>query len=233
MACERTVNGMGDRREDAMLEPMDLFFERRLAEYDAHMIRDIFGAAEFYPFTASQLPLSAGCRVLDLGCGTGLELEYYFALNPGARVTGIDISAAMLRSLAAKFPDKALTLVLGSYFDVEFGAQVYDAAVSVESLHHFPSAMKVALYRKLHAALKDGGRFVLTDYFAASPEEEKARFAELDRLRRELQIADGALYHFDTPLTVEHEVEALSAAGFAEVKVLRNWKATYTLLARK
>ena len=25
-------------------------------------------------------------EVLDLGCGTGLELEYYFARNPGARV---------------------------------------------------------------------------------------------------------------------------------------------------
>jgi len=212
---------------------MDLFFARRLDGYDEHMRRNIFGASEFYPFTAGQLPLHPGCRVLDLGCGTGLELEYYFALNPKARVTGIDISAPMLSALAAKFPDKELTLVRGSYFDVEFGTGEYDAAVSVESLHHFPFEMKVALYRKLHAALKEGGRFVLTDYFAESPEQEKAFFDELARLKREQQITDDALYHFDTPLTVAHEIEALSAAGFSEVRILNNWAATSTLLARK
>ncbi len=216
-----------------MLERMDLFFARRLDGYDEHMRRDIFGASEFYPFTARQLPASPGCKVLDLGCGTGLELEYYFALNPTARVTGIDLSAPMLSVLAAKFPDKSLTLVHGSYLDVEFGIGEYDAAVSVESLHHVPFEVKVALYRRLHAALKEGGRFVLTDYFAESPEQERAFREELAKLKREQQITDDALYHFDTPLTVEHEMEALSVAGFSAVRILHNWRATYTLLAER
>jgi len=216
-----------------MLERMDLFFERRLSEYDEHMRRDIAGAAEFYPFTAQHLPLHPGCRVLDLGCGTGLELEDYFALNPGARVTAIDLSAAMLEALAAKFPDKEITLVQDSYFDAELGTQVYDAAVSVESLHHYPFEKKVALYRKLHDALRDGGRFVLTDYFAESVEQEKAYFDELARLKREQNITDDALYHYDTPLTVEHEIEALRAAGFSAVHVLNRWENTYTILAEK
>ena len=47
-----------------MLEPMAAFFDRRLAHYDAHMREDIEGAREFYPFTAAQLPLTPGCRVL-------------------------------------------------------------------------------------------------------------------------------------------------------------------------
>ena len=58
-----------------MLEKMDLFFENRLKEYEEHMLSAIEGAREFYPFTAAQLPLEEGCEVLDLGCGTGLELD--------------------------------------------------------------------------------------------------------------------------------------------------------------
>lgn len=40
-------------------------------------------------------------------------------------------------------------------------------------------------------------------------------------------------YHYDTPLTVEHETEALLEAGFSSVKVLNSWGGTYTLKAMK
>lgn len=77
------------REEMTMLEEMALFFENRLAGYDAHMMAAIEGAAEFYRFTAMQLPSTEHCTVLDLGCGTGLELEEYLALNPSARIKGV------------------------------------------------------------------------------------------------------------------------------------------------
>ena len=93
------------------LEEMAAFFERRIDGYDAHMLRDIEGAAAFYPFTASLLPGFPGAAVLDLGCGTGLELDAYFRRNPTARVTGLDLSEAMLDALRAKHPDAALTLL--------------------------------------------------------------------------------------------------------------------------
>ena len=152
------------------LERMDDFFAARLDGYDEHMKRDIEGASGFYAYTASLLPAPAGSQVLDLGCGTGLELEEYFTLNPGAFVTGIDLSEAMLNVLKAKFPKKNLTLLRASYFDVPLGNALYDAAVSVESLHHFLAEMKASLYEKLLAALKENGFFVLTDYFAGCRE---------------------------------------------------------------
>ena len=216
-----------------MLEKMDAFFEARLAGYDEHMLGTIAGAREFYPFTAGQLPLEPGAKLLDLGCGTGLELEYYYKWNPTARVTGIDLSRGMLRELERKFSDKAPELICGSYFDVPLGTKRYDAAVSVESLHHFTQAEKTALYRKLHAALKERGFFILTDYFALSDEEEQTLRRELIRLKTEQGISEGDFYHFDTPLTVAHEVEALTAAGFSRVEVLQNWGATHTLKAWK
>ena len=88
-----------------MLEKMSDFFEARLDVYDEHMLTNIESASEFYPFTASLLPTAEHSTVLDLGCGTGLELEKYYKICPTARVTGIDLSAGMLDALKSKFPD--------------------------------------------------------------------------------------------------------------------------------
>ena len=213
-----------------MLEKMGAFFEARLDGYDEHMRTNIASAREFYPFTARQLPQEPGARILDLGCGTGLELEEYFARNPQAKVVGIDLAAGMLRALEEKFPGKDIKLICGSYFDVAFGAG-FDGAVSVESLHHFTREEKIPLYRRLRKALKPGGCFILTDYFALSDREERAHRAELIRLKAEQGITDEEFYHYDTPLTVAHETEALLAAGFSCVEVLGQWGPTFTLKA--
>ena len=190
------------------LEKMDDFFAARVDGYDEHMRTNIEGADGFYAYTASLLPQAAGSEVLDLGCGTGLELEEYFALNPSAKITGIDLSESMLDALRAKFPEKDLTLVRDSYFDAPLGENRFDAAVSVESLHHFSAEMKAGLYAKLHAALKEGGVFVLTDYL------------------------DSEFYHYDTPLLVEHEMEVLRQAGFKDVRIVEKWgKSTCTVVA--
>ena len=214
-----------------MLEKMADFFENRLDGYDEHMMTNIEAADEFYPFTAKCLPTVKGCHILDLGCGTGLELEEYYLLNPYARITGIDLSQGMLDTLKKKFDDKDISLICGSYFDIPFGISAFDSAVSVESLHHFTKAEKVPLYSKLYKALKDNGYFVLTDYFSLSDEEEQMHQQDLLALKEEQKIEDNEFYHYDTPLTVKHETEALLEAGFSSVEVLKNWGATYTIKA--
>lgn len=216
-----------------MLEKMAEFFDSRLDGYDTHQLTCIDCARDFYSFSAASLPGDPGIHILDLGCGTGLELEAYFLRNPSARITGIDPAPGMLRTLNEKFPDKDLHLILGSYFDVPFGEDAYDAAISVESLHHFTREEKIPLYRKLHRALKDGGYLILTDYFSLSDAEEQTHRQELLRLKALQGIRDDALYHFDTPLTVPHETQALLEAGFSSVEILNHWGATFTLKAVK
>ena len=216
-----------------MLEKMSDFFEDRLAGYDEHMKLNIECTSEFYPFTAKCLPIEQNCRILDLGCGTGLELEEYYLLNPSAKVTGIDLSQGMLSALKKKFADKDITMILGSYFDVPLGESIFDAAVSVESLHHFTKEEKIPLYAKLHTALKSNGYFVLTDYFSLTDDEEDMHRQNFMALKAEQGITDNEFYHYDTPLTVNHETEALLEAGFSSVMVLNNWGATHTIKAIK
>lgn len=216
-----------------MLEKMGEFFDNRLKGYEEHQLTCIDGAREFYPFTVSLLPKKTGALILDLGCGTGLELNDYFKENPYANVTGIDLAPGMLKALKNKFPDFDLTLIHGSYFDVPLGIEAFDAAVSVESLHHFTKEEKIPLYRKLWEALRPGGYFILTDYFALSDEEERMHREELMRIKAQEEICDDEFYHYDTPLTVDHEVEALFEAGFFKVKVMGQWGQTVTLRVEK
>ena len=216
-----------------MLEKMNEFFNKRLDGYDEHMMTNIESSDVFYPFTADCLPKGNSAKTLDLGCGTGLELEHYFILNPSAKITGIDLTESMLNALKNKFPEKDLTLICGSYFDVPFDENTFDAAVSVESLHHFTKDEKIPLYTKLCKALKNVGYFILTDFFALTDEDEQAFRNELLRLKKEQGIDDNEFYHYDTPLTVEHETEALLQAGFSSVEVLNNWGATFTIKANK
>ncbi len=221
-----------EEREER-LEEMSAFFEARLDLYDQHMLGDVANARELYDFTAKALPVKDGCRLLDLGCGTGLELEFYFPLCPTAQVTGIDLSQGMLSRLREKFPEKDLTLLQGSYFHVPFGENVFDAAVSVESLHHFTKEEKIPLYAKVRAALKEGGYFLLTDYFSLSEEEERRRRETLLALKKAQGLGDDQFYHYDTPLTVGHEAEALEGAGFSRVEIVNQWGPTYAIRAVK
>lgn len=212
-----------------ILEKMGEFFDSRLDGYEEHQLNCIESAPDFYRFTAGSLPVNFECRLLDLGCGTGLELEFYFRLNPSAKVTGIDLAPGMLNRLREKFRDKEITLIPGSYFDVPFGFDRFDAAVSVESLHHFTAEEKIPLYKKLRKALKASGYFILTDYFSLSDEEESLYRKELLRLKEEQGLSGDEFYHYDTPLTVQHEIECLVSAGFSSVEMLNRWGATHTL----
>lgn len=103
-----------------MLERMDVFFNNRVDGYDAHMLDDSGPAKLFYPFTAEQLPRNENASLLDLGCGTGLELEYYFQVNPTAKVTCIDLAAKMLDVLRKKFPKQSSHNYTGLLFRGDF-----------------------------------------------------------------------------------------------------------------
>ena len=214
------------------LEKMDAFFDKRADTYDDHMMNDL-QLEEFY---ATVDECFVGERVeslLDLGCGTGLELELerFFRRFPRAAVTGIDLSAGMLALLQEKYPQQDLTLICGSYFDVALGENAYDCALSTYSFHHFAQEEKQKLYEKIRRAVKPGGFFLLGDYTVDTPERVQELWEESVRLRRE-QGADSGFYHFDTPFTAEMEMALLRAAGFAEAVVVRRWESTTIIIAR-
>lgn len=89
------------------MEEMSAFFTRRVEGYDEHMLQNVAGCAEGYALLAQNLPDGAE-DVLDLGCGTGLELDAMLAERPDLRVTGVDLTQAMLDELKKKHPEANL-----------------------------------------------------------------------------------------------------------------------------
>jgi trans-aconitate methyltransferase len=96
---------------------------------------------------------TAGERILDLGCGTGV-LTAEIA-GRGAKVFGIDRSAEMVAQAKSKFPALAFEVVDATHlkFDAEF-----DAVFSNAVLHWIPEAENVIA--GIARALKPDGRFV-------------------------------------------------------------------------
>lgn len=215
------------------MEEMAAFFARRVEEYDRHMREEVEGCREGYERMAQLLPGTLS-RLLDLGCGTGLELETIFARFPQLEVTAIDLSNAMLQKARAKFPGRRLRLIQGDYLQEDFGAGKYDAAVSFQTLHHFDHDQKRALYTRIRRALKEDGVYLEGDYMVERREEEEAGFARSACLRREQGIPEGTLLHLDTPCAVDTQIRLLREAGFARVEsVLRRGNTTLLMALRR
>lgn len=213
---------------DSPLEEMSDFFAKRLDDYEEHM--SIWEKS--YQIFAETLP--SECRkILDLGCGTGLELDKIWQKNPDIDVTGVDLCQGMLDKLLEKHSDKRLTTVCQDYFQYDFGHGKWDAVISFESLHHFLPERKEKLYRRVCNGLKDGGIFILGDYIACCDEEEELLHSVYLKKRKQSAIPEHCFVHFDIPLTLEHERQLLQNAGFVIEKVLDGPENATIITARK
>jgi SAM-dependent methyltransferase len=104
--------------------------------------------------------LAGPVRVLDIAAGHGLFGIEVAKQNPQAHVVAVDWAAvlevAKANAQKAGVADRYEALP-GSAFDVDFG-EPYDAVLLTNFLHHFDQATCVVLLKKIHAALKAGGR---------------------------------------------------------------------------
>lgn len=214
------------------IEQMSDFFTARVEGYDDHMINTVEGCKEGYIKMAELLPKEAN-ELLDLGCGTGLELDEIFKIKPNIKVTGIDLTQAMLDKLKQKHPNKNLKLINESYFDYDFSASKYDAAVSFQTLHHFSHEDKLKLYTKIFNALKPNGEYIECDYMVENQEDEDLYYSENKRIRKEQNIPEGEFYHYDTPCTIDNQIKLLTKAGFKVVKMHWRMENTTIIVAKK
>lgn len=218
-----------EENREAPAEGMADFFARRLDGYeDVHLGHWGEEYAHIADFFDSGLE-----RLLDIGCGTGLELASLYRRFPGLRVTGIDLSKDMLGKLRENYPDREIELIAADYFRYPFAAGRYDAALSFETLHHFPYEKKGSIYKKLFEAIRPGGYYVECDYIACCQEEETLCLEQYACRRKRDRVPEGEFVHIDIPLTLEHEMELIRGAGFRRVEVLYENAGTVILRAGK
>lgn len=214
---------------DLSTEGMADFFASRLSGYEAvhlcHWGEEYAHIADYFDSGLETL--------LDIGCGTGLELDSLYRRFPRMRVTGVDLSRDMLNRLEAKYQDRGITLIQADYFQYPLGTEQYDAALSFETLHHFPYEKKGEIYKRLFRALRPGGYYVECDYIACCEEEERLCREQYDYRRRRDGVPEGEFVHIDIPLTLEHQRELILDGGFRSVRVLYENQGTMLLRAEK
>ena len=126
-------------------------------------------------------------EVLDVASGTGVLFPFYKRL--GASVTGIDISAEMVRLAKEKFPETEI--ICADVENYNFNKQ-FDVIMIHNAFPHFPDGKQLISY--LSAFLKQEGRLVV----AHSMSE-----AELESCH------SGAAKEVSLPLPSKEELSAL------------------------
>jgi len=116
---------------------------------------------------AAEIPVDRG-RVLDIGCGPGRLTRRIAASRPNAQVTGLDLSADMIRQAerGPRLPN--LVFRTGRPASLE-GEEPFDFALSVLSFHHWEEpAEDLAAIRRI---LSPGGRLWI---YEQDPEADAA-----------------------------------------------------------
>lgn len=150
-------------------EIFELVLDRRLA-YATGIFRpgdDLEAAqARKYSFVRQALAIESGSEVLDIGCGWGSNLLYLAENTPG-RFRGITLSArqrevALARAESAGVSDR-VRVDLCHVEDLELPPESLDAVLFVGSIVHMHH--REDIHRKVAAALRPGGRLLISDCF--------------------------------------------------------------------
>ena len=151
-------------------------------------------------------------QVLDIAAGHGLFGIEVAKQNPQARVVAVDwtpvLEVAHANAQKAGVADR-YTRLAGSAFEVEYGGP-YDIALLTNFLHHFDPPTCVGLLKKVHAALKPGGRAAALE-FVPNADRVSPPMAASFSMTMLASTAAGDAYTF-------RELEAMyRAAGFSNV----------------
>ncbi len=125
-------------------------------------------------FLAELLEARAGrpWKVLDIAAGHGMFGITLARANPRAQIVALDwepvLEVAQENARAAGLADR-YTLRPGSAFETEMG-EGYDIVLLTNFLHHFDPETCEKMLRRVHAALRPGGRAVTLEFI---PNEDR------------------------------------------------------------
>lgn len=119
------------------------------------------GAAALVPLDASR-----DTRVLDISASHGAYGIAFAKKNPRAHLVALDWEAVLAithRNAVAAGLDGRFSKIIGDAFTVELGTD-YDVALVPNFLHHFNIADCTRFLKRVHAALRPGGKVVIVEF---------------------------------------------------------------------
>jgi ubiquinone/menaquinone biosynthesis C-methylase UbiE len=181
--------------------------------------------------TAALIPLDSArdTRVLDISASHGAYGIAVAKANPRAHIVALDWEAVLTvaeeNATAAGLANR-FSKIVGDAFTIDLGHD-YDAVLVPNFLHHFSAADCTRFLRRVHAALRPGGRVVIVEFvpnddrttppaaatfslvmLGSTPEGDAYTLAEYRQMLTDAGFRDAQLHPL--PPTAESAVIAVS-----------------------
>lgn len=178
------------------------------------------GAAELVPLDPSR-----DTRVLDISASHGAYGIAFAKMNPRTHLVALDwekVLAITAQNAAAAGIGERFSKIVGDAFKVDLGNE-YDAVLVPNFLHHFNIADCIRFLKRVHAALRPGGKVVIVEFvpnedrvtpppaasfslvmLGTTPEGDAYTFAEYQKMLAEAGFHDVTLHPL--PPTVQSAV---------------------------
>ncbi len=119
------------------------------------------GAAELVPLDSSR-----ETRVLDISASHGAFGIAFAKRNPRTHLVALDWEAVLAiteENAASAGLANRFSKIVGNAFTADLGSD-YDVVLAPNFLHHFNRAECISFLRRVHAALRPGGRVVIVEF---------------------------------------------------------------------
>ncbi len=106
-------------------------------------------------------PVSPGMKVLDVGCGTGAQLELY--KDQKCDIYGIDASPSMLAKAKERLGNSAQLFVTAAE-KIPFSDNHFDLIIASFVLHEMSIFTRALVMKEMNRLVKNEGRILLTEF---------------------------------------------------------------------
>jgi len=115
---------------------------------------------------SERLQLKPGQRLLDVGCGTGVDLQKLFArYGNGVNLYGVDPSEDMLKQVPEGFAkNKNVHLDRATALELPYSSSYFDFVTCSLVLHHLQEADQQKALQEMRRVLKPGGVVLIKDW---------------------------------------------------------------------
>ncbi|MEN8212132.1 MAG: class I SAM-dependent methyltransferase [Thermodesulfobacteriota bacterium] len=102
-----------------------------------------------------------GMRILEVGCGTGLNLKLY--QEAGCEIYGIDLSPSMVNAASKKLGEQA-DIRVGDASKMPYPNNYFDLVLAMFTLHEMPDSMRLPVIHEMARVIKTDGHLLLVDF---------------------------------------------------------------------
>ncbi len=147
--------------------------------------------AGLYHEIAEQIQLPETGRILDVGTGTGWQLEVIHQMRPTLELYGLDLSQHSIRSAERNLKELNVDLRVGSIEKTSYDDETFDIVTCASSMSYWENL--IACFNEIHRILKRGGVAILFEPqkgidIDQAVETIRANMADASKLRQFMAV---------------------------------------------